>query len=584
MLIPAMLALLHCPGHKCEQNNWVSLVVNIAERNFLPNQTLLISSAGNDDADVDLLLGFINAMTMWTLQVERPDTGQVDTTHEGNYKVGSYVILVTGIEDLEQQRDELVSKTAWSSQARFLVVVKGKVGSPEALALSIVQELWNSARVLQVVVLVEYQLYTWFPYQHCSMSKEIVQLDECSTLFPDKTLSKRHGCELTVGTTPVLAHVIELGNDSFWGLEIEYLRLLQHALNFTVKYRMPGPGNSHDRHFEIVQDLHVGLVDVILGDFPLHLHLVQLADPTVPYLDSSLKWFVPCARQASRVKTVMRLYTASVWAALGGVLLLASGSIWLLGRRSQQPPDLSRVLQDVWALALGVSLPQLPHDSRLRALFVLLVWYFLAMSTVFQTLFTSVLVDPGRNKQIATFEELQQSGLKYCTYPDIERYINASGPYLADIKLHKEKNLDLIDCIRRVLLADDMATVTFAYLIEYLALAELRTRNKICSLDENVFQMSYTMYVTKGSPLLDKFNRVIRRMLEAGVMQKLWDDMKEAVRKGGLSETSAAEAYFILSLSHLQLVFYMLVMGNAASFVVFLVEILSGCVTLGNTV
>lgn len=580
MLFPAMLAILHCHVHEYEQNKLMSLVANIAEGNFLPNQTLLISSTGRDDTDVNLLLDCINAKAIWTLQIERPDIEQVDTTHESNYRVGSYVILVRNNKDLEYQRDELMSKAAWSSQARFLVVAKGKVDSPELLALSIVQELWNSARVLQIVVLVEYKLYTWFPYEHCSTSKEIVQVDERSTLFPDKTLSKRHGCELTVGTTPVLAHVIELGNGSFWGLEIEYLHLLQYALNFTVTYRKPGPGNSPDRHLEIVQDLHAGLVDVILGDFPLHLHLVQLADPTVPYLDSSLKWFVPCARQASRVKTVMRLYTPSVWAALGVVLLLASGCIWSLGRRSQQPPNLSRVLQDVWALALGVSLPRLPQDSRLRALFVLLVWYFLAMSTVFQTLFTSVLVDPGRNKQIATFEELQQSRLMYCTYPDIERYINASGPYLADIKLHKEKNLDLIECIRRVLLADDMATVTFAYLVEYFALAELGTRNKLCSLDENVFQMSYTMYVTKGSPLLDIFNKIIRRMLEAGVMQKLWEDMKEAVRKGGLSETSTAEAYFILSLSHLQLVFYMLVIGNAASIVVFLVEIVNGRVTL----
>ncbi|GFG34567.1 hypothetical protein Cfor_06749 [Coptotermes formosanus] len=529
-----MLALLHCHGRKYEQNDLVSLVVNIAERNFLPNQTLLISSTGQDDANVDLLLGFINAMTTWTLRVERPDIEQVDTTYGGHYKIGSYVILVGGTEDLEQQRDELMSKTAWSSQARFLVVVKGKVDSPESLALSIVQELWYSSRVLQVVVIVKYQLYTWFPYQHCSTSNEIVQVDEWSTLFPDKTLSKRHGCELTVGTTPVEAHVIELGNDSFWGLEIEYLHLLQHALNFTVKYRKPGPGNNFDRHFEILQDLQMGRVDVILGDFPLHLHLMQLADPTVPYLDSSLKWFVPCARQASRVKTVMRLYTASVWAALGGILLLTSGCIWLLGRRSHQPPSLSRVLQDVWALALGVSLPQLPHDSRLRALFVLLIWYFLAISTIFQTLITSVLVDPGRNKQIATFEELQHSRLKYCIHPDTERYINTSGPYLADIKLHKEKNLDMIECTSRVLLEDDMATVAIAYLPEYFALAELGTRNKICTLEENVFQISYTMYVTKGSPLLDKFNRVIRRMLEAGVMQKLWDNMKEAMRKAGV--------------------------------------------------
>jgi hypothetical protein len=277
------------------------------------------------------------------------------------------------------------------------------------------------------------------------------------------------------------------------------------------------------------------------------------------------------------MKNIARLYTASVWAALGGVILLATFCTWLLGRRVPHPPSLSSVLHDLWALALGVSVPHLPRDSRLRALFALLVWYFLAMSTVFQTFFTSVLVDPGLNKQITTFEELQHSELKYCIHPDIERLINASGPYLDDIKLHKDKNLlNMTECIRRVLMADDMATISFTYLIEYYALAELGTSSKICSLDENILQFTNTMYVAKGSPLLRMFNKVISYMLEAGVMHRLWKDVKESARQTALRDAPAEDGYFILSLSHLQLAFYMLVIGNAASFIVFLVELLSG--------
>lgn len=572
MLVPAMLALLQCVTNECEQNQLVSSVAGIAQRNFNPEQTLLISSTGEDH--VDLLLGCIGAMSKWTVRVVRPDIAPEETTHEDQNTIGSYVILARDLEALEEQRQELADRMAWRNQARFLVVVTGRVDDPAMLALNIVQEMWNSARILQVVVLVQNQLYTWFPYQQSSTSKEIVRLDEHSTLFPDKTLSSRHGCELTVGTTPVRAHVMESGNNSFWGLEIEYLRLLQRALNFTVTYKTPAPGSSHDRHIKLVTDLHEGLVDVILGDFPLHQFIAQYADPTIPYLDSNLKWFVPCARPASRTQSVLRLFSTSVWTALGGVMLLATLCTWLLGRRVRHPPSLWSVLHDVWALALGVSVPQLPRDSRLRALFTFLVWYFLAISTVFQTLFTSVLVDPGLNKQISTYEELQHSGLKYCTHPDIERLINASGSYLEDIKLQKDKTLNHTECIRRVLLGDDMATVTFSYLTEYFALAELGTRSKICSLDEDILQLRYTMYVTKGSSLLDKFNIVISHMLEAGVMQRLWLDVKESVRKIGLREASEEETYFILSLSHLQLVFYMLVIGNAASFVVFLVECL----------
>jgi hypothetical protein len=161
----------------------------------------------------------------------------------------------------------------------------------------------------------------------------------------------------------------------------------------------------------------------------------------------------------------MRLYSAVVWTSLCEVLILSTVSIWWLGRRPQHPLRLRRFLHEVWALALGVSFPQLPRDSRLRALLALLLWYFLGISSIFQTLFTSMLVDLGLKKQITTSEELQQSGLKYCIHLDMEHFINASGPYLADIKHPKVKSGDMNQCMTCVPLSDDMATITSAYVI-----------------------------------------------------------------------------------------------------------------------
>jgi hypothetical protein len=92
--------------------------------------------------------------------------------------------------------------------------------------------------------------------------------------------------------------------------------------------------------------------------------------------------------------------------------------------------------------------------------------------------------------------------------------------------------------------------------------------------------MSYTRYVTKGCPLLEEFNRIILQTLEAVVMQKLRLDMKETVHQRGLTEACADEAYSIQSLSHLQLVFYMLMIGHTATFMLFMTELLIGRPTL----
>jgi hypothetical protein len=54
-----------------------------------------------------------------------------------------------------------------------------------------------------------------------------------------------------------------------------------------------------------------------------------------------------------------------------------------------------------------------PVSDKLRLVYLLFVWYYCAVSTVFQTFFTSVLVDPGMKKQISSIDELLSSGLEY---------------------------------------------------------------------------------------------------------------------------------------------------------------------------
>jgi hypothetical protein len=53
---------------------------------------------------------------------------------------------------------------------------------------------------------------------------------------------------------------------------------------------------------------------------------------------------------------------------------------------------------------VGVSVKGNPRSSRLKLLFVVFVLYCSAISRVFQTFLTSVLVDPGYDNQISSLE------------------------------------------------------------------------------------------------------------------------------------------------------------------------------------
>ena len=86
-------------------------------------------------------------------------------------------MFTTGAEDAVSQAEGIVDSTSWNNRALFLVVVRTPTASPERLAFSVVQNLWKTARVFNIVILVTldttFHLYTWFPYVQQKQSGEV---------------------------------------------------------------------------------------------------------------------------------------------------------------------------------------------------------------------------------------------------------------------------------------------------------------------------------------------------------------------------------------------------------------------------
>jgi hypothetical protein len=51
-------------------------------------------------------------------------------------------------------------------------------------------------------------------------------------------------------------------------------------------------------------------------------------------------------------------------------------------------------LKNVWCVFMGLSVSVIPATYRVRALFMLIVWYSCAMSTIFQSIFITFLMSP----------------------------------------------------------------------------------------------------------------------------------------------------------------------------------------------
>ena len=240
-------------------------------------------------------------------------------------------------------------------------------------------------------------------------------------------------------------------------------------------------------------------------------------------------------------------------------------------------------LYNAWCVFMGVSVPEMPRTFRVRTLFILFVWYSFAMSTIFQSFFTSFLVSPGYVSGISSLDDLMHSGLKYGSDSGIDDFLRKVGYEELD-----RLNLDRFDCgesekcIERVLTERDTTFVAATFLAQYVATSISKTsdENLLCSLDDNIFSINCAMFLLTGHPVLESFNVIIRRSFEAGLGDKYWSDLQfnltlQKMRKSEESDCqTCSDMYFVFALTHLRVVFVVLGIGHVLSVAVFIAELI----------
>jgi len=242
---------------------------------------------------------------------------------------------------------------------------------------------------------------------------------------------------------------------------------------------------------------------------------------------------------------------------------------------------------NAWATALGVSASQ-PSTTAIRILFFLWICYCYFISTIFQTFFTSFLVNPGFETHIENFEDLLSSGFEYGYDMGVHVtfYENSSDEELnSDFKpidcIHREA------CLLRVVNDNDFATRQVEFMTMYFATICLLKGSLLCNMRDTYRVIDTVMYFPTGSHFLIPINGVIRRTVEAGLMKKFEDGIIELrkIQKDSQAvrdfvvEDSSVDEYFVLNMSHLQIAFWSLAVGLGLSTVCLVLEIL--CCKLG---
>jgi hypothetical protein len=127
----------------------------------------------------------------------------------------------------------------------------------------------------------------------------------------------------------------------------------------------------------------------------------------------------------------------------------------------------------------------------------------------------------------------------------------------------------------------DIASFIAPFFATYVArdLGTVDVGKLICFLDEAVISTGVTVLFKKGNVLVDRFNILMRRYLEAGLLERLWTELQHraALRGGGRFRKAGSDMFFAFSVSHLMPAFVVLIVGTILSSVVFIAELLINC-------
>ena len=371
------------------------------------------------------------------------------------------------------------------------------------------------------------------------------------------------------------------------GLSVEILKAVCEKMNLTVNILAP----QRPWTFEFFSELLEGLTDVACGLIPLiPLVVTSSFDVTIPHLFGNVKMLVPCPKAIHGIEKVLTTFSLSVWLTIGLVLLLTTAVFWCAGNGSYRSVcnethtyrSLSNCFHNAWAVFVGVSVPQQPTSSNLRVFFFLYVCFCFVISTVFQAFFVSYLVEPTYENKLETLVGLLNSDVIY-GHNAFVNLVQETVGYPEAVTYFKQKTLkedcsDYRKCVERMITKRDIATLSSPFFATYVAreMGIVDVGKIVCSLDETLFSIGVTALFKKGNPLLDRFNILMRRYLEAGLLELHWTKLQHraSLTGGRIFRETVSDVFFAFSVSHLMPAFLVLLVGTLLSSVAIIGELI----------
>lgn len=298
-------------------------------------------------------------------------------------------------------------------------------------------------------------------------------------------------------------------------------------------------------------------------------------DLSFAYVEDASKWLVPAAKPRPHSMDPLLIFKPYFWLSLVLSLLIVPYVLLAINRAEfkSYPESVMVCFESL----LGQALVVFPRSGFGRL--VLGMWFLFCCVIVwsFQCKLVYVLNFQRYGAQISNLRELIDSKLDFGFYKGAS-YLFMGSSSADELYVYDHFTECPIDnsCIDRVAYGGDFATIKAKKFIQYMTSNFYLGKDGkplIYVFDENVYNILITIAFAKGFPMLDRVNKVLLNLKSSGFVQfyyRKFDDLaikaQEKAQRVGVSATA-------LSLSSMSWVFYVLLMGWAVAFVVFVVEL-----------
>ncbi|KAG8222399.1 hypothetical protein J437_LFUL003020 [Ladona fulva] len=453
------------------------------------------------------------------------------------------------------------------------------------------------------------------------------RLKSDSNLFPEKTKDLQ-GISLAVFTFDHVPSAIKKEDSfvenltsTFQGIEIKILETLAKFMNFRVQLMEVGNDErwgSKDKHGNwsgLIGAVSRGEVDIALGNLFYSPCYQEKFDLTIPYTVQCLTFLTPESRADNSWLTLILPFKGPTWGAIistlivGGFLFRFMASIkvshprrrqWRITRKSAYPfANLDDAILYSWGMLLQVPPPTLPLSWPLRFLSGCWWIFCLLAAVAYRSSMTAVLSSPPPRLVYDTLSDLAASGVSSGGWGDQPKEFFSTALDLPSRRIAKHFEALEGPQTSPQNVADRVASGKFAYYENEYWLRDARAkylrgdkRNGsrvgpygLHVMRECAIKMPISVGLRDNSPLKERIDHLLQRVVEAGLISK-WqvdamkptlmaelkqlsvDDGDENVNVGTQGDSEGEDKKALMNLRKMSGAFFALGVGS--------VEILSG--------